>query len=130
MELKTSGKIYLASMAMYGKKNSNGKERPPSKSEWERLLTNGNLALPRDKTPTSPKQTDGPLIYGRVAGVQEGSRWVANIVDEDENLNLPPSQGGPGGIASLLISPVKSVWMKEARLIYWATSKGKDGKHR
>ncbi len=90
MELKTSGKIYLASMAMYAKKNSNGKERPPTISEWERLLTNGNLALPRDKTPTSPKQTDGPLIYGRVAGVQEGSRWTANIVDEDsDSLTIP-----------------------------------------
>lgn len=81
MELKTSGKIYLGSMAMYAKKNSD--DRPPTISEWEQLLTKGNLALPRDKTPTSPKQTSGALIYGRVAGVQEGSRWVANIVDEN-----------------------------------------------
>lgn len=104
MELKTSGKIYLASMAMYAKKQADGSERPPTNSEWQQLLTNGNLALPRDKTPTPPKQTSGALIYGRVAGVQEGSGWLANIADSDgDSLKIP----APGRAFSYVISTLR-----------------------
>ena len=45
---------------------------------------------PRDKTPTPPDATSGSLIYGRVAGVQQGSGWEAELVDRDaKNLAIP-----------------------------------------
>ena len=68
MRLESSGQVYVASLAMYAQKNADGSDRAPNLQEWEQLLTTGNLALPRDKTPTPPNQTSGVLIYGRVAG--------------------------------------------------------------
>ncbi len=61
MELKTNGKIYLASMAMFAKQNADGSDRPPNNTEWQQLLTTGNLALPRDKTPTPPRRNQRRL---------------------------------------------------------------------
>ena len=101
MELQSSGKVYLASLAMYAKKNPDGsdsasaplRERPPTLQEWQTLLNNGGLAQPRDKKPTPPDQVGGQLIYSRVAGVQKGSKWQANIVDPGKNSLTIPNQG-------------------------------------
>ena len=94
MRLESSGQVYVASLAMYAQKNADGSDRAPNLQEWEQLLTTGNLALPRDKTPTPPNQTSGVLIYGRVAGVQSGARWEATIVDRGESLKIPtPGEG-------------------------------------
>jgi len=101
MELQSSGKVYLASLAMYAKKNPDGsdsasaplRERPPTLQEWQTLLNNGGLAQPRDKTPTPPDQVGGQLIYSRVAGVQQGSKWQANIVDPGKQYLTIPNQG-------------------------------------
>ena len=39
---------------------------------------------------SSPDATAGSLIYDRVAGVQAGSRWAAELVDRDaKNLAIP-----------------------------------------
>ncbi|MCT7984836.1 DUF3370 domain-containing protein [Laspinema sp. A4] len=90
LRLQSDGPVYLASLALYAKTDSNGTERAPNLEEWQQLLTTGNLALPRDKTPSPPEQVSGQLIYSRVAGVQEGSKWEANLVDEgSEYLALP-----------------------------------------
>ncbi|HBL13289.1 MAG TPA: hypothetical protein DD379_18190 [Cyanobacteria bacterium UBA11162] len=88
MRLNSSGKIYVASLAMYAKKNPNGTDRAPNLSEWQQLLNTGGLAGPRDKTPTPPEQIGGQLIYGRVAGVQEGSQWQAQLVDNTNTKTL------------------------------------------
>lgn len=93
MRLQSSGKVYLASLAMYAKKNPDGSDRPPTLSEWQTLLNNGELAQPRDQTPSPPDQVGGQLIYSRVAGVQQGSKWEANIVDEGENYLTIPNSG-------------------------------------
>jgi Protein of unknown function (DUF3370) len=93
MELQSSGKVYLASLAMYAKKNPDGSERPPTIQEWQTLLNNGGFAQPRDTTPTPPDQVGGQLIYSRVAGVQQGSKWQANIVDPGKNSLTIPHQG-------------------------------------
>ena len=87
--------IYAASLAMYAKKNADGTDRPPTLQEWQQLLNSGGLALPRDKTPSPPEQLGGQLIYSRVAGVQQGSRWQARLVDEGAN-NLTIPQIGKG----------------------------------
>lgn len=93
MYLHSSEQVYLASLAMYAKTDASGKERAPTLAEWQELLTNGGFAQPRDKTPTPPEQTSGALIYGRVAGVQRGVTWQANLVDANsQTLTLPPPE--------------------------------------
>ena len=81
MRLRSSGKVYAASLAMFAKQNTDGTERAPTLTEWQALLNTGNLATPRDKIPTPPEQIGGQLIYSRVGGVSQGSRWNAVLVD-------------------------------------------------
>ncbi len=89
ISLNSSGQVYAATLAMYAKKNPDGSDRAPTLSEWQDLLYNGSLALPRDKTPTPPGAS-GNLIYSRVAGVQQGSTWQAQLVDKNSNyLTIP-----------------------------------------
>lgn len=92
MRLRSSQKVYAASLAMYAKKNSDGSDRAPTLQEWQQLLNNGALALPRDKTPTPPGAS-GNLIYGRVAGVQQGSAWIAKLMDAGANTLTLPQRG-------------------------------------
>jgi hypothetical protein len=88
--LRSDDRVYAASLAMFAKRNSDGSDRPPTLAEWENLLKTGALATPRDKTPTPPERTSGQLIYGRVAGVAEGSRWIALLADKDsKDLKIP-----------------------------------------
>lgn len=91
LHLASRGKVYVASLALYAKKNPNGTERPPTLAEWQELVDKGGLAGPRDREPTPPNQVGGSLIYGRVAGVQIGSRWQANLMQEgSDRLEIPP----------------------------------------
>ncbi|MEH1970657.1 DUF3370 domain-containing protein [Nostoc sp.] len=94
MRLRSSDQLYAASLAMFAKKNSDNTERPPTLAEWQALLNTGNLAGPRDKTPTPLNATSGALIYGRVAGVSSGSQWQAKLVDNPQTKNLTIPQRG------------------------------------
>ncbi|BAY76259.1 hypothetical protein NIES25_27080 [Nostoc linckia NIES-25] len=94
MRLRSSDSIYAASLAMFAKKNYDGSERQPTLKEWQALLDTGNFAGPRDKTPTPPNATSGALIYGRVAGVSQGSQWQAKLVDNPQATNLTIPQRG------------------------------------
>ncbi|MDZ8079790.1 MAG: DUF3370 domain-containing protein [Nostoc sp. DcaGUA01] len=94
MRLRSSDRVYAASLAMFAKKNADGSERQPTFAEWQTLLNTGNFAGPRDKTPTPPDATSGALIYGRVAGVSQGSQWQAKLVDNPQTTNLTIPQGG------------------------------------
>ncbi|MBD2452220.1 DUF3370 domain-containing protein [Nostoc sp. FACHB-152] len=96
LRLRSSGKVYAASMAMFAKKNADGSDRAPTLKEWETLLNNGSFAGPRDKTPTPPDATGGSLIYGRVAGVSQGSQWQANLVDHIKARELTIPARGQG----------------------------------
>ena len=78
---RSSGPIYMASLARFAPTDGTGAEREPTVAEWEELLKTGQLAGPRDKVPTPPDKKSGQIIYGRVAGVAEGSRWTARIVE-------------------------------------------------
>ena len=84
MRLRSNGKVYAASLAMFAPNDTNGQERPPTLAEWENLLNNGGLAGPRDKKPTPPDETNKSIIYGRVAGVARGSLWRSLLVDSPE----------------------------------------------
>ncbi|MBD2597384.1 DUF3370 domain-containing protein [Nostoc spongiaeforme FACHB-130] len=96
LRLQSSGKVYAASLAMFAKKNADNSDRAPTLSEWQALLNNGSFAGPRDKTPTPPNATSGSLIYGRVAGVSQGSQWQANLVDNPKAQYLTISERGKG----------------------------------
>ncbi|NJK49433.1 DUF3370 domain-containing protein [Candidatus Gracilibacteria bacterium] len=80
MRLRSNGKVYAASLAMFAPKDETGQERPPTLEEWENLLEEGELATPRDRAPTPPG-TSGNIVYGRVAGVSAGSIWKAKLSD-------------------------------------------------
>ncbi|MEQ8752312.1 MAG: DUF3370 domain-containing protein [Coleofasciculus sp. G1-WW12-02] len=108
MRLRTNRPVYMASLAMYAPLNSDDKAdgkpqgesglpyRPPTLDEWRYLLFKGNLAGPRDRIPTPPDQTNGKIVYGRVAGVAVGSQWRTQVVDSpgESDLSIPqPGQG-------------------------------------
>jgi hypothetical protein len=103
MRLRSTGKVHLASMGMFAPLNSDGSERPPTLSEWQQLLQTSDVAGPRDKTPTPVDQTTGPIIYSRVAGVQQGSVWQAQLTDSTGNLTIPqPGQAFSYALSTLL----------------------------
>ena len=83
LRLESDGDVYAASLAQYAPRTDQGRERSPSLSEWETLLTEGNLSTPRDRAPTPPENTEN-IIYGRVAGVSEGSKRESTV---DVDLN-------------------------------------------
>ncbi|WP_017654699.1 DUF3370 domain-containing protein [Fortiea contorta] len=94
MRLRSNGRIYAASLAMFAKTNADGSERSPTLAEWEDLLNNGDVATPRDKAPTPLQNTGKPQIYGRVAGVARGSQWRALLVDSPKTRYLTIPQSG------------------------------------
>ena len=105
MRVNSSGKVYAASLTMFAKKNSDGSDLAPTLEEWQTLLNTGSLAGPRDKTPTPPEQTGGQLIYGRVAGVQQGSKWQSQLVDSPGAKDFTIPQ--PGQAVSYVLSTLR-----------------------
>lgn len=93
MRLRSNGLVYVASLALYARLNPDGTERSPTLAEWQQLLDNGNLAGPRDKIPTPPEQIKGSVVYGRVAGVAQGSQWQAQLVDRSKQYLSIPQAG-------------------------------------
>lgn len=82
LELDSSGPLHLASLAQIA-------EETPTLDSWQTLLTQGDLAGPRDRAPT-PIGAPGQVIYGRVAGVADGASWSATATDPDsERLDIP-----------------------------------------
>ncbi|MBW4610000.1 MAG: DUF3370 domain-containing protein [Hassallia sp. WJT32-NPBG1] len=94
IHLRSNGTVYAASLAMFAPVNSDGSERSPSLQEWQNLLNNGDLSGPRDKIPTPPENIGKPIIYGRVAGVAQGSEWKALLVDRPQAKYLTIPQPG------------------------------------
>lgn len=84
-KLESSGPVYVASLAQSVGLDDEGNEVPPSLASWQELLLSGSLAGPRDRPPVPLPLEDGvQLIYGRVAGVSEGSAWQATLTDPVE----------------------------------------------
>lgn len=84
--------VYLANLAMRAPRQGNDGYRQPSLSEWQKLLKTQGLAQPRGKTPTPLDPPREPTVFGRVAGVSQGSQWQAVITDsgQSEDLTIPP----------------------------------------
>lgn len=94
MRLRSDGAVYAASLAKYAPVDAQGKERAPTLEEWQQLLDNGKLATPRDRTPTPPNTDKGQIIYGRVAGVAQGSVWQTELVDNPNSRFLSIPEAG------------------------------------
>jgi hypothetical protein len=88
MRLRSDGRVYVASLALFAREDESGNELAPTLDEWRSLLQTGSLAGARDRTPTPPEQTEGQVIYGRVAGVAQGSIWEAQVADSPDSLTL------------------------------------------
>lgn len=94
MRLWSNDTVYAASLAMFAPNNPDGSEREPTLEEWQNLLDNGDLSGPRDKVPTPLEETNKPIIYGRVAGVAQGTEWKALLIDDPKAQHLTiPSPG-------------------------------------
>ncbi|MGK7873966.1 MAG: DUF3370 domain-containing protein [Xenococcaceae cyanobacterium] len=93
MRLYSDGVVYVASLGMFAPVDAARNERAPKLEEWEQLLKNGKLSTPRDRAPTPPNALNN-IIYGRVAGVSQGSQWKAQIVDNSNTMDLTiPARG-------------------------------------
>jgi len=103
LRLYSDGPVQMASMALFATPSSEAgseDEIAPTLQNWQTLAQSGQLSGPRDKVPT-PIGEPGGVIYGRVAGVAEGSRWRATLTDRDDyHLNIP----APGGAFSYGLS--------------------------
>jgi hypothetical protein len=127
IRVRSSGPVYVASLARFAPTDAQGNERPPTIAEWQAIVDTGALSGPRDKVPTPPEQTTGQIIYGRVAGVAQGSRWVAQVVNpgglqvNDPNtwyLDIP--QAGAAfsyGLSTLLRGTLGTQQVQTARML-------------
>ncbi|MEB3293926.1 MAG: DUF3370 domain-containing protein [Synechococcales bacterium] len=95
MRLQSSGEVYVANMAMFAPRSSNGSERIPTQEDWENFLKAANLAGPRDTPPTPMERSNSDRkIYGRVAGVARGSLWRVQLTDTPNSTQLSiPKKG-------------------------------------
>ena len=127
MRLSSNAPVYAASLALFAPTDRNGTERPPAIAEWQTVVDSGKLAEPRDKTPTPPEQQKGQIIYGRVAGVAKGSRWVTQVVDPPGiqlnnpatwSLTIPPAgEAFSYGLSTLLRGTLGTGQNQTARMV-------------
>ena len=136
MRVRSSGPVHLASLAMHARpeivveddnplldpflpldkrKTAKTTLRPPSMAEWEQLLQSGNVVFPRDRVPTPPRQTDGNIIYGRVAGVAIGSKWSGEIVDRPGKNYLTIPQSGKAFSYALSTVPQNTLGTRQVQ---------------
>ncbi|MBD1882791.1 DUF3370 domain-containing protein [Microcoleus vaginatus] len=91
MRMSSSNSVYVASLAMFAPQSQGGVEQYPTLEQWENILNTKGLAGPRDLAPTPRGENPVQKIYGRVAGVAEGSQWEAKITDNSRTdyLTIP-----------------------------------------
>ncbi|MBD1828232.1 DUF3370 domain-containing protein [Microcoleus vaginatus GB1-A2] len=91
MRMSSSNSVYVASLAMFAPTTQEGVEKYPTLEQWENILNTKGLAGPRDLAPTPKGENPEQKIYGRVAGVAEGSQWQAKITDNSRTdyLTIP-----------------------------------------
>jgi hypothetical protein len=91
--LRSTGKVYLASLALFAKTDAQGNETAPELADWETLLKTADRSIPRDKIPTPIEQKKGALIYSRVGGVSSGATWRGFVTDPGESSLTIPAEG-------------------------------------
>jgi hypothetical protein len=120
LRLRSNGEVYAASLAKFATLDVNGNERAPTLEEWQQILDKGELVQPRDRVPTPPENTSIPLIYGRVAGVAQGSEWKAKLTDNSssQTLSIPqPGQAFSYGLSTLHRGTLGTGQIQSARML-------------
>lgn len=120
LQLRSSGPVYVASMAMYAQINPDASERIPTLEDWKWLLFNASLAGPRDIPPTPLDINPRRFFYGRVAGVSQGSRWQSQITDHSNTKDLTIPQAGQGfayGLSTLVRGTLGSAQVQSAPML-------------
>lgn len=120
VRMRSNGPVHIATLGMFAPSAENGTERAPTLEEWETLLQNGELAGPRDRTPTPLDSNEGQVIYSRVAGVAQGSTWQAQLIDNPkaQTLTIPPSgQAISYGLSTLLAGRMGTNQIQSAPLL-------------
>ena len=83
IRLRSDGGVYVANLAMKA-------SSPPTPTAWINLLVQGDFAQPRDSKPTPLNPPRHPTVFGRVAGVSQGSLWETKITDDGvDYLSIP-----------------------------------------
>ncbi len=88
IEVDSNQPLYAASMA----KILPPQAIAPSLSEWRQFLKESDRAGQKEKAASKPG-APGPLIYGRVAGVQSGSVWSADITNSPDKSHYDLEKG-------------------------------------
>ena len=108
IRLSSNGEIYLANLAMRAPKNADGSYRSPTVEEWQNLLVTGELVTPRDLMPTPLEpEVEFPMIFSRVAGVSQGTKWTGELTDNSETSFLSVPE--PGQAFSYPLSTIHQV---------------------
>jgi hypothetical protein len=79
IKIETDQPLFAATLSSLQNKVDNA----PSLERWQQILQQSTLVTPREKSATEPG-IPGPIVYGRVAGVQKGSLWLSNIVNSTD----------------------------------------------
>lgn len=79
IKIETNQPLFAATLSSL---QNNGDEAP-SLQRWQEILQQSDLVMPREK-PATEAGKPGPIIYGRVAGVQKGSLWLSNVVNSED----------------------------------------------
>jgi hypothetical protein len=120
MRLQSNSAVYVATLARYAPLEPDGSERAPTLEEWQQILDKGKLATPRDRAPTPPEMTTRQIVYGRVAGVAQGSKWQAQLVDSPTTrfLTIPePGQAFSYGLSTLPGGTLGTGQIQSARML-------------
>ncbi len=114
MRLQSDGPVYIANLAMRAPRHSNGTYRAPTLAEWQTLLVEGELAQPRGLVPTPLDPPREPTVFGRVAGVSQGTQWLAQITDslESDRLSIPQ----PGEAFSYVLGTVHLITLSTGQI--------------
>ncbi len=126
-KLESDGPLYIADLALYQKKFLFfWKDQKPSVSDWLNILKNGNLSEKRDHIPTPVENKDEwPFFYGRVAGVQIGSKWESIITNDQNVFKIPaPNEGVSYALNTVSINTYGTSQVQSAKIIrrYWDTA--------
>jgi hypothetical protein len=79
IKIETDQPLFAATLSSL----QNNSDEAPSLQQWQQILQQSDLVTPREKSATEPGK-QGPIIYGRVAGVQKGSLWLSTIVNSED----------------------------------------------
>ena len=85
LQLACNRNIHLAEVADFIKVEGSKKIEPPTLERYVEIATTHELSQERDKIPSVPGGK-GPLIYGRVAGIQTGCKWTGTATDGEKNI--------------------------------------------